>query len=72
MNILRKNLLIISSLLLFAAQANAEWVEASGEAVITNGNIAQAREEAINQAVSYATLSTGIQITSEQDRKSVV
>ncbi|KPN77512.1 flagellar protein FlgT [Shewanella sp. Sh95] len=69
MNILRKHLLIISSLLLAALQANhaqAEWVEASGEAIITNGNIAQAREEAINQAVSYATLSTGIQISSEQ------
>lgn len=66
MNILRKNLLIIGSLLLVTAPAKAEWVEASGEAIIANGNIAQAREEAINQAVSYATLSTGIQISSEQ------
>lgn len=72
MHILNNNLLIISSLLLAALatlqanQVQAEWVEASGEAIITNGNVAQAREEAINQAVSYATLSTGIQISSEQ------
>ncbi|EGM71401.1 flagellar protein FlgT [Shewanella sp. HN-41] len=54
------------SLALLSMPAKAEWVEASGEALITNSNIAQAREEAINQAISYATLSTGIQISSQQ------
>ena len=58
--------LIILSLLLLSLPTRAEWIEASGEATIINGNTAQAREEAINQAVSYATLSTGIQISSEQ------
>lgn len=58
--------LIILSLALLSLPTQAEWIEASGEATILNGNTAQAREEAINQAVSYATLSTGIQISSEQ------
>ncbi|WP_107948438.1 flagellar assembly protein FlgT [Shewanella baltica] len=58
--------LIILSLALLSLPTQAEWMEASGEATILNGNTAQAREEAINQAISYATLSTGIQISSEQ------
>ncbi|MDT3306437.1 flagellar assembly protein FlgT [Shewanella vaxholmensis] len=58
--------LIILGLALLSLPTQAEWIEASGEATIINGNTAQAREEAINQAVSYATLSTGIQISSEQ------
>ena len=57
-------ILLIFSLLSLPTQA--EWIEASGEAAIVNGNIAQAREEAINQAVSYATLNAGIRISSEQ------
>ncbi|MGL5359215.1 MAG: flagellar assembly protein T N-terminal domain-containing protein [Shewanella sp.] len=54
------------ALLSLCPRAMAQWIEASGEALITNGNISQAREEAINQAVSYATLSSGIHISSEQ------
>jgi len=66
MHIPRSASLIILSLALLSLPTLAEWMEASGEATIINGNTAQAREEAINQAVSYATLSTGIQISSEQ------
>ncbi|MCI2962212.1 Uncharacterised protein [Shewanella baltica] len=66
MHIPRSASLIILSLALLSLPTRAEWIEASGEATIINGNTAQAREEAINQAVSYATLSTGIQISSEQ------
>ncbi|OUS52033.1 flagellar biosynthesis protein FlgT [Shewanella sp. SACH] len=66
MHIPRSASLIILSLALLSLPSRAEWMEASGEATIINGNTAQAREEAINQAVSYATLSTGIQISSEQ------
>ncbi|MGI2209502.1 flagellar assembly protein FlgT [Shewanella baltica] len=66
MHILRSASLIILSLALLSLPTRAEWIEASGEATIINGNTTQAREEAINQAVSYATLSTGIQISSEQ------
>ncbi|AVT48886.1 flagellar assembly protein FlgT [Shewanella baltica] len=66
MHIPRSASLIILSLALLSLPTRAEWMEASGEATIINGNTAQAREEAINQAVSYATLSTGIQISSEQ------
>ncbi|KZK65110.1 flagellar biosynthesis protein FlgT [Shewanella baltica] len=66
MHIPRSASLIILSLALLSLPIRAEWIEASGEATIINGNTAQAREEAINQAVSYATLSTGIQISSEQ------
>ncbi|MGL5047143.1 MAG: flagellar assembly protein T N-terminal domain-containing protein, partial [Shewanella sp.] len=65
MHILGSASLIILSLLL-SLPTQAEWIEASGEAIIINGNTAQAREDAINQAVSYATLSSGIQISSEQ------
>lgn len=66
---MKKPLLPIAMMLAlstFAHPVSAEWVEASGEAKIINGNINQAREEAINQAVNYATLSTGIRISSEQ------
>ncbi|MGL4612719.1 MAG: flagellar assembly protein T N-terminal domain-containing protein [Shewanella sp.] len=66
MLMLRSASLITLSLALLSSAVMAQWIEASGEAVIINGNIAQAREEAINQAVSYATLSTGVHITSEQ------
>ncbi|MCH1931862.1 flagellar assembly protein FlgT [Shewanella sp. A25] len=66
MNKISTTLLMIGSLTLFAIPAKAEWVNASGDATIINGNVTQAREEAINQAVSYATLNTGIQISSEQ------
>lgn len=66
MHILRSASLISLSLTLLSMSVQAEWIEASGEAMIINGNIAQAREEAINQAVSYATLNTGIRISSEQ------
>ena len=58
MHIPRSASLIILSLALLSLPIRAEWMEASGEATIINGNTAQAREEAINQAVSYATLST--------------
>ncbi|MGL4832800.1 MAG: flagellar assembly protein T N-terminal domain-containing protein, partial [Shewanella sp.] len=60
MLMLRSASLITLSLALLSSAVMAQWIEASGEAVIINGNIAQAREEAINQAVSYATLSTGV------------
>ncbi|MDR6962976.1 flagellar assembly protein FlgT [Shewanella putrefaciens] len=66
MHILRSASIISLSLTLLSMSVQAEWIEASGEAMIINGNIAQAREEAINQAVSYATLNTGIRISSEQ------
>lgn len=66
MYISRLTSFIVLNLALLSMPSQAEWIEASGEAVIINGNTAQAREEAINQAISYATLSTGIQISSEQ------
>ena len=46
---------------LMTQPVSAKWVTASGQAKITGNNVAQAREDAINQAVTYAT-----------DRKSVV
>ena len=66
MRISRSASLIMLSFALLSLPTQAEWIEASGEAAIVNGNIAQAREEAINQAVSYATLNAGIRISSEQ------
>ncbi|MCG9697182.1 flagellar assembly protein FlgT [Shewanella sp. Isolate11] len=46
--------------------AAAQWVEASGEAKILNGNVTQAREAAIEQALSYVTLRSGGEFSSEQ------
>ncbi|MBT1443078.1 flagellar assembly protein T N-terminal domain-containing protein [Shewanella sp. JM162201] len=60
-----------TSALLVAAQlislpAMADWVEARGEAVIINGDIAKARNEAIEQAISYASLQSGVSFESSQ------
>uniref|UniRef100_UPI003D0B4691 flagellar assembly protein T N-terminal domain-containing protein n=1 Tax=Shewanella sp. TaxID=50422 RepID=UPI003D0B4691 len=58
--------LILLLLASFHTHVMAQWLEAEGEAKIINGNITQAREDAIAQALSYVTLRSGGQFTSVQ------
>ncbi|MEZ9596524.1 flagellar assembly protein FlgT [Shewanella sp. 10N.261.52.F9] len=51
---------------LMTQPVSAKWVTASGQAKITGNNVAQAREDAINQAVTYATLKSGASFSSQQ------
>ncbi|MCF1426543.1 MAG: flagellar assembly protein FlgT [Shewanella sp.] len=44
----------------------AGWITAQGSAQIMDGDIHKAREEAIAQAISYASLQTGISVSSQQ------
>ncbi|WP_108947220.1 flagellar assembly protein FlgT [Shewanella halifaxensis] len=57
-------LCLVACLLTFPAEA--KWINASGQAKITDDNVAQAREDAIHQAVSYATLKSGAKFSSQQ------
>ena len=56
-------------LLLSLFQVNAvfaEQVEVTGRAKIVNGDIDKAREDAISQALNYASLKAGVNFSSEQ------
>ncbi|ABZ75985.1 conserved hypothetical protein [Shewanella halifaxensis HAW-EB4] len=55
---------LMSSILALPVQA--KWITASGQAMITDNNVTQAREDAIHQAVSYATLQSGARFSSQQ------
>ncbi|GIU50277.1 flagella assembly protein FlgT [Shewanella sairae] len=57
-------LCLVAFLLTFPAEA--KWINASGQAKVTDDNVAQAREDAIHQAVSYATLKSGAKFSSQQ------
>lgn len=63
-----KNLSILSALscALFSLAICAEWYEATGQAVIEQGNIAQARQVAIEDAVKRAALLAGASVNSSQ------
>lgn len=58
--------LMAISMLLLSLPSYGEWIDASGEAQIVDGNIDRAREEAINQALNYATLQQGAMFESHQ------
>ncbi|WP_299807239.1 flagellar assembly protein FlgT [uncultured Shewanella sp.] len=47
----------------------AKWISASGQAQINDNNVNQARENAIHQAISYATLQSGARFSSQQTVK---
>jgi hypothetical protein len=51
---------------MFSLAASAEWYEATGQAFIEQGNIAQARHLAIEDAVKRAALVAGARISSTQ------
>jgi hypothetical protein len=59
--------LLIACLVLLPGQVSAQWIEAMGEANIFNDNVAKAREEAINQALRYASLKSGATFNSRQE-----
>lgn len=56
-------LLVLITLLM---PAHAAWLDAHGSAEIINEDIDRARNEAISQAINYATLQTGVSIQSQQ------
>ncbi|NMH65527.1 flagellar assembly protein FlgT [Shewanella salipaludis] len=62
----KSKLVLLLSLLGLALPLQAQWVEVSGEAKIFDGKVDKAREEAINQAMSYATLGRGANLSSVQ------
>lgn len=55
--------------LLFSSLASAGWYTAQGSASITGGGVAQARNEAINDAVRNVLLQTGANVNIEQTLK---
>ena len=57
---------IILGYLIVATPAQAKWIQASGQAKIVDNNLSKARTDAIEQAVSYATLKSGARFSSEQ------
>lgn len=63
---MKKINLLIFLVSLTHLNAFAQWVETSGEAKIINGNVTQAREDAIQQALSYVALRSGGNFSSEQ------
>lgn len=58
--------IILLALTLFTLTAQANWVVIKGESEIIDGNITQAREQAIEQAITYATLNMGVEFTKKQ------
>ncbi|WP_372942802.1 flagellar assembly protein FlgT [Shewanella sp.] len=62
---------LVLALMLFASlfqvqSTFAEQVEVTGRAKIVNGDIDKAREDAISQALNYASLKAGVNFSSEQ------
>jgi hypothetical protein len=66
-NSMKRNAVISSLvLLLFTAPSTAIWYEATGQAQIKQGDLAQARHFAINDALSRAALFAGADVNSTQ------
>lgn len=63
-----KNHVIISavSCAIVCFNANADWYEATGQALVEQGNFAQAKQEAIDDAVKRAALAAGASVSSTQ------
>lgn len=59
---------VLAWLLLFSCSpvADAAWVVMKGEANIIDGNITKAREDALEQALTYASIKNGASFTSSQ------
>ncbi len=58
--------ILCASGLLVTMSAFAEQIEVTGKAKIVNGDIDKAREDAISQALNYASLKAGVNFSSEQ------
>ncbi|RTR39309.1 flagellar biosynthesis protein FlgT [Shewanella canadensis] len=65
----RMTLLLLTLVSLYSQFAFGAWVVVKGEANIVNGNIPKAREDAIHQALTYATLNSGANFTSTKQVK---
>ncbi|RTR32606.1 flagellar assembly protein FlgT [Shewanella atlantica] len=61
--------LFLFSIFLYPNISSAAWVVVKGEANIVNGNVPKAREDAIHQALTYATLNSGAKFTSTKQVK---
>ena len=61
-----KTLLLLASLIFLAFPSDARWIEAQGTARIVNGDVEKARQQAIENALQQALLSTGGSISSIQ------
>ncbi|ACA85874.1 flagellar assembly protein T N-terminal domain-containing protein [Shewanella woodyi] len=59
-------LLLLTLISLYSHLAVAAWVVVKGESNIVDGNVTKAREDAIHQALTYATLQNGASFTSTQ------
>ncbi|MEC4726541.1 flagellar assembly protein FlgT [Shewanella sp. D64] len=59
-------LLLLTCLSLYSQLAIGAWVVVKGESNIVDGNVTKAREDAIHQALTYATLQNGASFTSTQ------
>ncbi len=59
-------LLLLSCLSLYSHLAIGAWVVVKGESNIVDGNVTKAREDAIHQALTYATLQSGASFSSSQ------
>lgn len=59
-------LLLLSLALLFPSFLMAAWIFVKGESNIIDGNVTKARENAIHQAMTYATIQNGANFTSSQ------
>lgn len=58
--------ILLACTVVITMPVQAKWTQASGKAKIVDNNVVKAREDAIAQAVSYATLKTGAHFSSEQ------
>ena len=65
----RISLLLLTLVSLYSQVALGAWVVVKGEANIINGNVPKAREDAIHQALTYATLNSGANFTSTKQVK---
>ena len=65
---MKRHLIIISALsaALLSLPGQATWYEATGQAFITQGNVEQARQQAIDDAVKRAALAAGASVRSTQ------
>ncbi|MCY7294559.1 flagella assembly protein FlgT [Alteromonas sp. a30] len=60
------NYVVLAALVSFSHSASAIWFEATGQAVINNGNKPLARQEATQEAIKQALLFSGASVTSVQ------
>ncbi|BAJ01372.1 flagellar assembly protein FlgT [Shewanella violacea] len=58
--------IILLSFITYSSSISAAWIVVKGQANIVDGNISKAREDAIEQALTYATLKNGANFTSTQ------